>query len=270
MYRKIHIALGALMLLAMFTAIPAMMFVAQASPVSAKTAVAKCEAPSNLARLDLALTRTMRRIAAGLPVTIVALGSSSTAGAGASAPSHSYPSQLAANLAEMFSGHPIKVINRGINGQEAADMVARLDETVLAEKPDLVVWQVGTNAVLRDQDIQQLGASIHDGLVRLKASGADVVLMDLQYAPAVLAKPEHEGVVSFIGSLAKQHNVNVFRRFAVMQSWHKARGMAFEDFISPDGLHLNDEGYRCAAKVLASSLAEAASRPVVTAGNSTF
>lgn len=145
-------------------------------------------------------------------------------------------------------------------------MLARLDETVLAEKPDLVVWQVGTNAVLRDEKIEEVGAAIEQGVARIKAAGADVVLMDLQYAPAVLAKPEHESMVRFITRFAKEYNVNVFRRFAVMQSWHQLRGMAVAEFISPDGLHLNDQGYVCAARVFARSIAEAASRPVVTAG----
>ena len=30
-------------------------------------------------------------------------------------------------------------------------MLARLDSAVIAEKPDLVLWQVGTNSVLRDK-----------------------------------------------------------------------------------------------------------------------
>ena len=32
-------------------------------------------------------------------------------------------------------------------------MLARLDDRVIAEKPDLVLWQVGTNSVLRDQAV---------------------------------------------------------------------------------------------------------------------
>jgi acyl-CoA thioesterase I len=100
-----------------------------------------CSAPADLARLDRALDRTTRRLAAGLPITIVAIGSSSTAGAGASSPDHSYPSRLAVELQQLFPGHPITVINRGVNGEEASDMLTRLDQTVLSEKPDLVLWQ---------------------------------------------------------------------------------------------------------------------------------
>jgi acyl-CoA thioesterase I len=225
-----------------------------------------CSAPADLARLDRALDRTTRRLAAGLPITIVAIGSSSTAGAGASTPDHSYPSRLAVELQQLFPGHPITVLNRGVNGEEASDMLARLDQTVLVENPDLVLWQVGTNAVLRDYDLQPAGAAIHEGLLRLKASGADVVLIDPQFAPRVIAKAEIEGVVSLIATLAKQDNVDLFRRFAVMQNWREASGIPFETFVSPDNLHMNDWGYGCVAKILASAIADAASRPVLTAG----
>jgi acyl-CoA thioesterase I len=86
-----------------------------------------CSAPAALVRLDRALNRTSQRLAAGLPTTIVAIGSSSTAGAGASSLDHSYPSRLAIELQQLFPGHTITVLNRGINGEEAADMLARLD-----------------------------------------------------------------------------------------------------------------------------------------------
>jgi lysophospholipase L1-like esterase len=229
------------------------------------TSAVTCTAPADLADFNSPLDRTARRLAAGLPITIVAIGSSSTAGAGASSPDHSYPSQLAVELQQLFPGHQITVLNRGVNGEEASDMLARLDRTVLAEKPDLVLWQVGSNAVLRGYDLQPVGAAIHEGLARIKASGADAVLIDPQFAPQTLAKAEIKGVVALIASLAKQDNVDLFRRFAVMQNWRETSGISFETFVSPDGIHMNDWGYGCVAKILAHVIANAASRPILTA-----
>jgi lysophospholipase L1-like esterase len=144
-------------------------------------------------------------------------------------------------------------------------MVARLDQAVLAEKPDLVLWQVGTNAVLRDRELGPVGAAIHKGLMRIKASGADVVLMDPQYAPEVIAKAEIGRMVGLIASLAHQDHVDLFHRYAVMQSWRKASGIPFETFVSSDNLHMNDWGYGCVAKILAGAIADAAMRPTLTA-----
>jgi acyl-CoA thioesterase-1 len=237
-----------------------------ADSLASAAPTATCSAPADLSRLEHSLGRAAQRFAAGLPITIVAIGSSSTAGAGASSPYHSYPTQLAVELQQLFPGHPISVLNRGVNGEEAAEMLARLDQTVLAEKPDLVLWQVGTNAVLRNHDLQSIGTAIHEGLVRIKASGADVVLIDPQYAPQVIAKAEIEGMVRLMAILAKQYNVNLFRRFAVMQNWREVSRIPFETFISPDDLHMNDWGYGCVAKILAGAIADAASRPIITAG----
>jgi acyl-CoA thioesterase-1 len=224
-----------------------------------------CSAPTDLARLDHNFVRTTQRLAAGLPITIVAVGSSSTAGAGASSPARTYPSRLAANLLKLFPDHPIEVLNRGVNGEEDSDVLARLERDVLAEKPDLVLWQVGTNALLRDRDLQAAGVAIHEGLVRLKASGADVVLIDPQFAPQVIAKAETGNMVRLLATLAKRDNVNLFRRFAVMQNWHEASGIPFETFVTADDLHMNDWGYGCVAKILAGAIADAASRPTLTA-----
>src|SRR5262245_33290445 len=97
---------------------------------TAPTAVPVCAAPTEMTRLDHALMRTARRLVAREPLTIVAIGSSSTAGAGASAPSASYPSRLALELQERFPGRQIRVINRGVNGEDAREMIARFEASV--------------------------------------------------------------------------------------------------------------------------------------------
>ncbi len=240
------------------------------APASAETlppsaAKAPCGAPLDVTRLDQPLARTARKLAGGEPLKIVAIGSSSTAGAGASSPAMSYPSRLAVELEQLFPGHPISVLNRGVNGEEAREMLARLDESVIAEKPDLVLWQVGTNSVLRDHPIAPAGALIQEGLGRMKKAGADVILIDPQFAPKVIAKPDAEGMVTLIAKAAKAASADVFHRFAVMRHWREKAAIPFDAFISPDELHMNDWSYGCVAKLLAGSIAEAATRATVTA-----
>ena len=79
------------------------------------------------------------------------------------------------------------LLNRGINGEDAPEMLARFSRDVIEQKPDLILWQVGTNAVLHNPGIAGQASLIRQGIERLKATGADVVLIDPQYAPAVLA-----------------------------------------------------------------------------------
>ncbi len=232
---------------------------------SAPAAPPACAAPDDVTRLTNPLARTSRRLAAGEPVTIVAVGSSSTAGAGASTPDKSYPAQLAVELEARFPAQPITVVNRGVNGEEASDMIQRLDQGVLSERPDLILWQVGANAVLRDTAIPAVRTDILEGLRRMKASGADVVLIDPQFAPKVLAKKEADAMVDLLATTAKTQNVDLFRRFAVMRHWRQVARIPFEAFISPDELHMNDWSYGCLAKLLAGAIAEAATRTTLTA-----
>jgi acyl-CoA thioesterase I len=224
-----------------------------------------CVDKVGLTQLTHPLPHVAQRIANGKPITIVALGSSSTAGAGASSPSASYPSRLEAELKARFPEQPVSVINQGVNGEEAAEMLARFDESVVRVHPDLVLWQVGTNAVLRDNPLGPVDRLVHDGIARIKALGADVVLIDPQFAPKVIAKADAEDMVNLISAESKQANVDLFPRFAVMREWRDRDGIPFEAFLSPDLLHMNDWSYGCLAKLLAASISEAATRPFASA-----
>ncbi len=237
------------------------------APAAAPTPVTPvaCLAPAEFTRLDRPLPRTARRLAGGEPLTVVAIGSSSTAGAGASSPAASYPSRLAVELKARFPEHAITVLNRGINGEETPDMMARFDSGVIAEHPQLVLWQIGTNSVLRDHPLEPHAAQLHEGIAELKATDADVVLIDPQFAPKVLAKSEAPGMVDQIALAAKDENVDLFHRFAVMRNWYEVQHIAFDAFLSPDQLHMNDWSYACVAKLLARAITEAATRPIASA-----
>ena len=208
---------------------------------------------SETARLAAPLKRFTERLMQGAPVKIVAFGSSSTAGAGATTPENNYPNRLAAELKERFPGVPVQVINRGVGGEDAREMLARLDRDVRDERPDLVLWQVGTNALLREDGIALEGGMIREGLARMRATGADVVLIDPQYAPKVLKDPDAEPMVALLSLIAADKGVPVFQRFALMRRWRE-RGVPFEMSLSPDLLHMNDWSYRCFARNLANAL----------------
>ena len=239
---------------------------ASAKPI-VETTPATCTAPAELARFDRPLVHTMRRLANGQPLTIVAIGSSSTAGAGASSPDASYPSRLAVDLRTRFPGREITVLNRGVNGEETNNMMVRFATDVLAARPQLVLWQIGTNSVLRDHPLNPHAVQLHEGIEQLKAAGADVVLIDPQFAPRVIAKSETLDMVEQIAVAAKEANVELFRRFALMQSWHDVQHIPFDTFVAPDGLHMNDWSYACLAKLLSGAIAEAATRPLASAAH---
>jgi acyl-CoA thioesterase-1 len=214
-----------------------------------------CATPTALSAIAAPLDRTASRIAAGKPLTIVAMGSSSTLGVGTTAPAMSYPSRLEEELKDRFPDSEIKVINRGVGGQDVPEELIRLDRDVIAEHPDLVIWQVGTNAVLRRDDLSADEQLIGRGVALLKESGIDLVLMDLQYAPRVLARPAAAEMERLIAQLAHHAHVGLFRRFEIMQEWDHTHQLAPAALIGADGLHMTDASYGCLANQLAEALA---------------
>jgi acyl-CoA thioesterase I len=224
-----------------------------------------CDVPFSMIRFTNPLVRVAQRLKSGEPITIVAIGSSSTAGTGASSSVASYPSRLAVELSQHFPGRPITVLNRGVGGEEIRDMLERFDTDVIATKPDLVLWQFGTNSVIHDNKFNNYSVAIREGLTKIRSTGADIVLIDPQFVQKVIVKSEATRMVELIASTAKHENVDLFRRFDVMRRWHEVDHIAFKTFVSADRLHMNDWSYGCFAKGLGMAIAEAAQRPVVSA-----
>jgi len=54
----------------------------------------------------------------------------------------------------------------------------------------LVLWQFGTNSVIRDDKLNDHDVEIREGLTKIRSTGADIVLIDPQFAPKVIVKPQ--------------------------------------------------------------------------------
>jgi lysophospholipase L1-like esterase len=227
-------------------------------PARAAHRTLRCAAPEELTRFSAPLPNTARAIRQGRELVIVAIGSSSTEGIGASDPAHAYPAVLAEELRRRWPRLPVTVVNKGVSGELVSQVRARFERDVLPHRPQLVIWQTGSHAALGAGDVEAYATAIRDGIGRLKAARMDVVLMDPQFAPRVLARPVHARVVDSIAAVAGDTKVAVFRRFAVMRHWVSTGQYRMDDVVSRDGLHLNDVSYACLARLLAVSLSAAA------------
>ena len=210
-----------------------------------------CLPPKGASKSMGSLPHVANKLIAGQPVTIIAFGSSSTQGYGSTAPEYNYPNRLAAQLKRHYPTADIIVLNRGKGGEDAPEMMRRLQTEVIDMKPDLVIWQVGTNAVLRNLDQAETAKLVEDGVALIQAAGSDVVLVDPQYSPRVNEKAEGATrMVKLLGRVAELRKVGIFPRFEVMRDWHEKQSIPTEEFIIPDGLHMNDWGYACFAQLL--------------------
>jgi hypothetical protein len=204
--------------------------------------------PGEFVSFKYPLPHLAQALLGGAPVRIVAIGSSSTAGRADVVP---YPHRLEMYLRakygeERFPNLKIDVLNRGKGGEEAIEEFLRFDSDVFAENPALVIWQVGTNAVFHNYNLDDVAAKIAEGLKRLNSKPTDVVLIDPQYTPAMLFDDKAEAstrMVSLISAAAEQAKVNLFRRWALMRHWHVHNNIGLDrmfDPTDPDKLHQSD------------------------------
>jgi len=219
-----------------------------------------CRTTPELLELGNALPAARKAIAERKQLRIIALGASSTSGYGVSNPTYAYPAQLKMGLDKALPGIDVDVINRGIGGQDVEEMAARMQAEMKENPASLVVWQTGTNAAIRQMPIEKFTRWLRNGLAFGKGLGADFVLMNLQYVPAVVAAPDKEAYEKVMAAAAKEYDAGLFRRFDIMRGWYQD-GMPYAQFVQLDGLHLNDFGQKCIGKLLTRSILNSLNGP---------
>jgi acyl-CoA thioesterase-1 len=224
---------------------------------------AKCRASRRLLELGNPLEQARVSIADKKELRVVAMGSSSTQGYGASNPAFAYPAQLKVNLDKLLPGVDVHVFNKGVGGEDADEEVKRMNADVKEHKAQIVVWQVGTNSAIRRTPLDKFAAKLREGVDMGRALGPEFVLMNLQYVPAVVALPDEEEYARVMAEVAKEKNVGLFRRFEIMRAWYND-GMPYAQFVTNDGLHLNDFGQKCIGRLLSLSILNSIKPPQLT------
>jgi acyl-CoA thioesterase I len=206
----------------------------------------RCLAIAAELNLGAPLPRLREKLRADAPITIVALGSSSTTGFGSFGPG--FPAVMKAELLRRHPSAQITVIVSARVAETVGGNLARLARDVLRYRPDLVVWQLGTNEVLWRGVGAGVAVSVRDGIRRMKAANAEVVLMDLQSAPMVRVKPSHVAMEKMIAEVARDEQVGLFPRYRLMRL---ALAEGVRGLVAWDGLHNSAAGYRCIGVALA-------------------
>jgi lysophospholipase L1-like esterase len=197
--------------------------------------------------------RALRRaVREGRQVKVLAIGSSSTEGVGASSASATYVAKLERTLEGTFKGLDFEVIGRGRAGEEAQGAADRMKREVEETRPDLVVWQVGTNDALRHVGLDRFKQCLKTTLAWLREQRIDVLLVDPQYGDALTRDAYYEKVVAAVAEVARESRVLLVDRFEAMRELHRQRGDRF--YLTTDDLHMNDTGHRCMAEQLARSI----------------
>jgi lysophospholipase L1-like esterase len=202
------------------------------------------------------LPHVRRQLALGEPLRIVAFGSSSTEGIGASTPAAAYPARLEVALKRALPHltDGVSVLNRGIGGEAVDDMVRRLDRDVLAARPHLVIWQTGSNDPLRGVSLEHFRKETVTAIQRMQEAGIDVVLMEPQWCPKLDATPSSDRFCDTVREIGAELEVSVIRRSDMMRAWIAGAKLTRKELFADDGLHMADRGYDLLAQAAADDI----------------
>jgi acyl-CoA thioesterase I len=189
----------------------------------------------------------------GLPNDILAIGSSSTKGIGASSPSNTYPAKLEQEL-EKRTGIDFDVKNAGVGGELAAKTLERLKGALKSGWARLVIWQVGTNDAIVGVDETKFRATVDAGIAAARAAGVPLMLIGPQFTLKSPDPARYERFVKIVDDIGVADRVPVLSRYAMMKRWG---AKALSLLLSRDGLHMSDLGYRCLAHALAEAIEDA-------------
>lgn len=210
-----------------------------------------------MVRFRAPLPQLQKAIASKATVRIAALGSSSTAGTGASNRNMCYPSLLETELNRRHKGwRTFSVANLGVGGELATDMLARLDSEVLAGKPNLVIWQTGVNDAIQGVSIDDFRTTLIQGISAIRAGGADVVLLGMQYYPKSSRVALYKDYLATMRDVATEMNVPILNRYGIFKHLIDTAKVSVAELLSADQFHQNDFSYGCVSNLLADALDE--------------
>lgn len=203
-----------------------------------------------------ALPALARKLDAGAPIRIVALGSSSTEGTPDIARDAIYPAVLGRELSASLHAS-VEVINKGKGGEDVFAMAARLERDVFSQKPDLVVWQLGANDVLQRDGVAGPIARIQQVLDEFRLREMPVVLVDLQAGPAFDRDKDTEVMQAAIERASERNGVMHFHRQALMRRLIDLKAAEMPDLVLKDGIHMSALAHQCTGQLLARQIARA-------------
>jgi acyl-CoA thioesterase-1 len=215
-----------------------------------------CTGTDSLARsAQCAFTVTVARTALLKGTTILAFGDSITEGQFSPPaqpmvldvdPVNNYPALLQASLSARYTSQTITVINGGVGGESVVTRGEdRLEELVLAHRPDVVIVLEGVNDLNQGLAIETVSDALRRGVERTRQHGVPLVLVStiLPGVEGRLKPPNAERVdllndeIRHWAGLEGAHLVDMYDVFEPRKAL----------LIGADGLHPTFDGYRVMA-----------------------
>jgi hypothetical protein len=216
-----------------------------------------CFVPDEMGTTELPLPHVAALLKAGEVVRIAVIGSGSSTGMGASSAVNAYPERLPGELAKRFPGAKFEVVNFSKRGQLAEAMANRFATEVASAHPALVIWQTGTVDAVHGIDLAEFEQVLENGIDELRARGADVILMNMQYSPHTSTALDTTPYRDYMRWAMRNRAAILFHRYSMMKYWVEQGVIDFSSPSKADQAKNDDLVHRCVAYRLAAEIESA-------------
>ncbi|MGE0224853.1 MAG: hypothetical protein AB7F35_07205 [Acetobacteraceae bacterium] len=190
-------------------------------------------------------------------VTILVLGGAAAIGAAAHGKEYTYPARLAARLQQAFPEVTFNVIVDATPRQPMADALTGLDSALAKRHPALVIWGLGASAAARGDDLDSFISDVNEAIHKVRAAGADLIFMTLQYAPSVARLINLPPYRMAVINSAEMAGVPVLDRYELMRFWNSSDFLNLDATGREDRIKVARRLYGCLAELLAGGVEDA-------------
>jgi lysophospholipase L1-like esterase len=202
------------------------------------------------------VSKTLRKLRGGQPVTIVAWGDSVTAGGEASRPELAFPQLFVTKLKERFQNASINLVNAGIGATNTTMRLPGIAKDVIAQGPDLVLIEFVNDMPLPEATLR---SNLQSAFDQIRVAGAEIVLITPHWVmPEMMG---HDAAMAGPRAKETRKNVDVLRAIATEQSVALADVSRRWEHLAKEGLpyvtllrnginHPDDRGHELFVKEL--------------------
>ena len=223
---------------------------------AAQAPVERCTVPDSFLSTELDLGHAMEGVKAHQHLDISVVGTGSSALPGPDGAVFAYPARLEAALKQQLQGVTVRVTPHILSRAPTAELAAALPKILAEDKPSLVIWQTGTADAINGVAPEDFRARLDEGVSAIENSGANVILMNMQYSPRTDAMLDVGPLADVMRFVAQQHNTLLFDRLGIMRDWNDSG--IFDLYAATKNYDMARKVHDCIGRALATQIIGAA------------
>jgi acyl-CoA thioesterase-1 len=209
-----------------------------------------CQVAGGSVATNSALSNVTAALQQHKQIKILAIGASSAVRRGTWRGGHTEEARQI--LQDAVRDLDVVLINRGVGGELSAQAVERIQNEVALNRPELVLWQVGTEDALAYVPLEELQTTIIETVRWLKAHNVDVVLVGLQFVDSMEGDENYRKVRELLREVAAKEKVMIVQRYEAQRLLSlRQRGSGLPLL---DQFERSEAGYVCLAQYLARAI----------------